>query len=122
MSKTAETVGDVLGHRNDDPHVDRLLETELEVRDPETLTYEDWVRPMKLTGGRVCLEVEWSGYTWYYARQGDGHLYVLFEARHGDDPLPVTPGDLAEEVRAPETDVRPVLREETPFAEVDDDG
>jgi len=89
-------------------------------KDPEELTYEDWVRPLKLTGGKVCLKVyhdtDNPGYVpCWLRRRSDGMIDVAGEAAD-DDPLP--PKTVKTMLRLLE--VEPVLVEDTPFGEDDD--
>lgn len=83
--------------------------------EPDDLTYEDWVRPMKLTGGRVCLRLDLPGWDAdvFVSRRGDG---MLIETADTDEfaPFPTNPTALKNDIEKADT-VEPVLREDTPF-------
>lgn len=120
--ETAETVAEVLDRHMDSDHVRRMQAVLTGDRDASTLDCEDWVLPMKLTGGRVCLrfDVDHLDEQMWLKRGCDGHLYRL----HDVDLLPLItdPDDVWEHgLNDPHVDVTPVLREDTPFSGCDDD-
>jgi hypothetical protein len=113
-----ETVADRLRAAR---HCYPLLKAVEGLRSWHELTYEDLTRPSKLTGGQVCLR---SRYTdgqpdWFWQVRGD-RLYGWI----GQGP--VIEGrqcsrELRRDIEAANVEVRPVVVEDTPFAE-DDDG
>jgi len=122
MSAT-EAVVDVLAEHSDPDGGERLLSVARTGSVPDGMTYEDWVRPLKLSGGRVCLREDppdglqpavfdytiEDGDTLVCQRSTDGHTVRADDAVYW----------LQDALRWDGTTVRPVLREETPFA---DDG
>lgn len=81
----------------------------------EALTYEDWVRPLKLTGGRVCLRASTPVVDIYTRRRSDGVLETTAVDVLGNEVgrHTISPQDLKQALRfnPPE----PVLRADTPF-------
>jgi hypothetical protein len=121
MTDDAETVADVLRAVDGGGDCEPLLGVAAHPDDPHDLSYEDWVQPMKLTGGRVCLRISYpdNGIDEILYRAKSGVMKV--QSVHGgpvDDAVPTWSKDV---LLADETDITPVLRENTPFAE-DDDG
>lgn len=116
--ETAETVAEILLSLDEAPdEVGKMIRyVSGDMDDPDDMTYEDWIRPLKLTGGRVCLRFDWEGVTWYVSRAGSGRLMAADEL-HDPHPAAAT----SEALHDPEVDVTPVLRDDTPFAEVEDD-
>jgi len=119
-----ETVSDLLWELAGDPDTSvgtawmrHLLDGDA---DESALDYEDWVRPCKLSGGRVCLrESLGNGDEVYYSIEGGDTLHAV--AVRENNRVPVRNGEAVSWLRAaPVSTLRPVLRERTPFA--DDDG
>jgi len=112
-----ETVADVLLPHADDPHVKNLRSFALAGIEAHQLAYEDWTRPLKLTGGRVCLQ--WrdhtSGYSGYVCWHPDGLMWQF------DDGDRLTGAHAARELQYclddPQVELSPILRERTPFDE-----
>jgi len=121
MSETeAETVADVLA-AVDDPSTWKLEEVaDPVIDDLPDMTYEDWVHPMKVTGGRVCLEFEFDyvGGTAWACRQASGHLAVR-QDNWEDAEVPAM-GYVEYCLERDSVHVTPVLREDTPFGEAED--
>jgi len=117
---TDETVADVLREVCDDECWKMIDRVEMpEMAQPE-MGYEDWVRPMKLTGGRVCLRVSDAAHDeeWFYTMEGAGLYYnprAPFKSVGPPRSVAFLKRDLDSDV-----DVTPVLRADTPFAEGDD--
>jgi len=117
MTDADETVADVL-RAVDSPDTWKLEEYADPVPGPQPdMEYEDWVRPMKLTGGRVCLRVE--------PNQGPGFL-VEWQPEGlttwlGDGSEPKQGPDqaawLKDIIEDTDWNITPVLREDTPFGE-----
>jgi len=115
-----ETVADVLEGDARGLGVMPMLELVNGARGPETLDYEDWVLPLKLTGGRVCLRVEpRNPYRAYFLTIGPGERLKQVHDRENKEPVVVEPGVLKADLEYGAA-VTPVLREETPFAEGED--
>jgi len=116
-----ETVADVLDVLPDDPDTRPLRDHLQGALSAEHLDYEDWVQPLKLTGGRVCLEFDDSELpgVLYVSRLPSGHLAAhstVTGERYAVDPYMTV-----RLMRAEQVDVTPVLRADTPFAEGADD-
>jgi len=115
-----ETVADVLREVCDDECWKMIDRVEMpEMAQPE-MDYEDWVRPMKLTGGRVCLRVQRDTEPPVHLRWTPRGLQV-----HAPDVLaPKPPLAVAHYLKwamdSPPLSITPVLRADTPFAEGDD--
>jgi len=84
------------------------------------MSYEDYINPLKLTGGRVCLEIDRGETTVFVRYRGDGHLEHITLGPAGDirGPSETLIAPLRDSLE--EHEVEPVLREDTPFGEVDD--
>jgi len=123
MSSASEAVVDVLAEHSDPDGGQRLLSVARTGSVPEGMGYEDWVRPLKLSGGRVCLREDppaaLHGDVFHYTIEAGGTLVC----RRSDDGHTVRADDavnwLRDALGRDETTVRPVLREETPFADGD---
>lgn len=93
---------------------------------PEDLSHEDWVLPMELTGGRVCLKI-WPGWVdqfpeidpddraLYFRRTEDGLIERGPPDEHGRATM--TDMHFAPTIEAHLPNVEPVLLEDTWFAE-----
>ena len=121
---TDTTIIDVLDDlRQTDPDTDvetafmRHLVSETHPMHQDTLSYEDWVLPMKLSGGRICLRLEWKDVCWYVRRDGFGRI----KASDDSTPEEYDYKGLRSALDDPDVDVTPVLLEDTPFSK-DDDG
>lgn len=88
-------------------------------RDPDTLAYEDWVRPLKLTGGRVCLKVRNGMFRWWYLWDPDGLKRVTGTEGVLKDTPPESVQKAKDDITTRHTTITPVLRADTPFAEAD---
>jgi len=117
METEAETVVDVL-RALDQPACDDLLLV-ADGYDPDRLEmdYEDWVRPLKLTGGRVCLRLHRRPIASddYVSRAPDGLRVVSEEGAtlSGKPAVAYVHGCLSNGA----VEAEPVLREDTPFGE-----
>lgn len=115
MTNTDQTVADVLAQVNDSGDYTKLEGVLCGSLGPSELNYEDWVKPMKLTGGRVCLREE-SRYAnsafWYGMANDTLHAYYDGDGRKASGPEAVI--WLKSALTEPEN-LTPVLREETPF-------
>jgi len=120
METDAETVVDVLYDLNDLAEVDGMLQLLYGDCQPADLCYEDWIRPMKLTGGRICLRCEWEGNVWFSYRCGAGLLLCCSSGQPREEAKVVDPDQVKSDLAAPDVDVSPILRSDTPFAEADD--
>ena len=81
------------------------------------LTREDWVRPLKLTGGRVCLREthpKSDERAWFTVRSDT----LVFRDTGGNDHTAMQAiEDLHYAMNSSSIRLRPVVIEETPFAE-----
>lgn len=129
-----ETVADVIKAAVTDPDAEvdtalmrHLVADEADV-EPEELAYEDWILPMELTDGRVVLkiwptwvddlpEAEPDDHALYFRRTEEG----LIERAPPDEYGRSTMSDMhfAPTISAHLPNIEPVLREETPFADLD---
>jgi len=116
-------VADVIAEHMDPTRHGRLLSVARTGSVPDGMGYEDWVRPLKLSGGRVCLREDppdgLQPAVFDYTIE-DGDTLVCQRSTDGavvdaDDAVSWLQDGLAGD----ETTVRPVLREETPFADTD---
>ena len=112
-----ETVADRLRQAR---HCWPLLKAVTGRKDPEELTYEDWVRPMKLTGGKVCLRVDATGKHVTYVRRNSAGMLVEFpESPLADDhEQEISPRQFKDWIE--QFDIKPVLVEDTPYGEDED--
>jgi hypothetical protein len=94
--------------------------------DVSQLSREDWLRPLKLTGGRVCLRFDGEISTSYVRRQKGGlfEQVMVIDTRSVRKRSEISPGQVVRAIDEQRPDV--VTIEETPFAEdpngVIDDG
>ena len=130
----SETVADVLKAAVTDPDAEvdtafmrHLVDDESDIGS-EDLTYEDWILPMELTEGRVCLkiwpswvdvfdEIEPDDRALYFRRTEEGAIERAPPDEHGRSTM--TDMHFAPTISAHLPNVEPVLRESTPFAEND---
>jgi len=113
-----ETVVDVLEELDDWTDVERLRQRASEDYPNSPMTREDWLQPLKLTGGRVCLKVSHDWFSGFVTvDRGDRLVYRM----GGKSPFTVygveAVGTFQSTLDAG-LDIEPVLREETPFEEV----
>ena len=130
----SESVVDVLEAAVTDPDADvdtalmrHLVDEEADIG-PEDLTYEDWIRPMELTDGRICLKI-WPSWVdafggiepddqaLYFRRTEDGKIERAPPDEYGRSTM--SDMHFAPTISAHLPNVEPVLREETPFADPD---
>jgi len=116
-----ETVADVLREVCDDECWKMIDLVEMpEMAQPE-MDYEDWAQPLKLTGGRVCLQVSHDWFTGFVTvDHGDRLVYRM----GGKSPFTVYGVEAVATFQLAldaGLAIEPVLREETPFGEVADD-
>jgi len=122
MSEQAqETVIDVLDRESLEAECHELRQFCMGMREATELSYEDWVRPLKLTGGRVCLrEGRPDGLApIWYCWQSDG-LRAQAGSIRADNPSRAVTW-LKGGISAPTSTLTPVLRADTPFAEGEHD-
>lgn len=113
----AETVAEVLEetiHSHGHTAMYRLLKGRM---DASELSYEQWVNPMKLTGGRVCLRCDWEGNVWFHARCMAGMLVTVDRGADPEDTDVSSPAQVQNHLNGADVSVTPVLREDTPFGE-----
>jgi len=87
----------------------------------DALDYEDWVRPMKITDGRVCIKFEHTGLpapSWATWRPDGLHYRVSEGTEYVSDTASYYVKHNLPDARMK---VIPVLREDTPFREVNHD-
>jgi len=83
--------------------------------DQHTLDYEDWVRPMKLTAGRVCLNVQRPSYSsWVSYEKGGELVYTKGTKSKYTVVGPRAISWFKDDLDSGRT-ITPVLREDTPF-------
>jgi len=130
----SETVADVIegAVTDSDAEADaalmrHLVDEETDIG-PEELTYEDWIRPMELTDGRICLKI-WPFWVdafpsikpddkaLYFRRTEDGKIERAPPDEYGRSTM--TDMHFAPTISAHLPNVELVLREETPFADPD---
>lgn len=119
MAGDDETVADVLEAIRTPAAGEKLANVVFGDLDPDQLTFEDWVRPMKLTGGRVCLEIRHGDSEPAWAQWTPNGL----EVRDRDRTPDMNPVDVVNRIKTllPRDDwaFEAVLREDTPFGEGD---
>lgn len=115
MSADSETVADVLNDADLWASVEPLYWVARGDKDPDELDYKDWVRPMKLTGGRVCLRLERDGGDRPGFLTVDGAGFLRWMVDDGRPSSLPHPDELRQHLDDPELTITPVLREDTPF-------
>lgn len=132
----SESVQEVLEAAVTDPETEtdtalmrHLVDDERDI-EPEDLTYEDWIRPMELTTGRICLKIwppwvdelpdrlaEPDDHALYFRRTDEGQIERAPPDEHGRSTM--SDMHFAPTISAQLPNVEPVLFENTPFADRD---
>lgn len=114
-----ESVAGVLIDYCPDTGAEAMIDMVLGSRVPSTLSYKDWVRPMELTLGSVCLRFDRDGGMEYLISTDNGRMAWRFWVdRHDQWCWAWAPPRQVRELLETETP-EPVLREDTPFGEDD---
>jgi len=120
-AREQQTVVDVLADLPSwDVHQARVWETEVKM-DADSLDYEAVARPLKLTGGRVCLQ--WRDHVANCSGSICWHPDGLVCRYDNGDRLTGAhaAGELQYCLDNPRVELSPILRERTPFDESDHD-
>jgi hypothetical protein len=121
MESEAETVETVLARLDDNGECGPLFRVATGETHPDCLDYEDWVKPVKLSGGRVAIKEETTaGNTMYYWMEDSSTLHAapvggVVKASADRAVLWLRDG-ISSDSR-----LIPVLREDTPFGKGDDE-
>jgi len=113
-TETTETVLDALESIDADADTLAMRELLTGAVKPATLSYEQWTKPMKLTGGRVCLRIGEKPETaiWWFMWLPEGMHADCRTAKREIGPRAVKTLKQGLAMRLP---VKPVLKENTPF-------
>jgi hypothetical protein len=89
--------------------------------DPNALTCDELMEPLEMTGGDVCLKVEWknSDEPWYYTVRSHTELNILLH--HHDETIDAAHEKAETRLKQDRTHtfstISAVQREDTPFEE-----
>lgn len=110
----AETVKEVLDSLQDQEDVWPMTDLVYGVCNAEDLHFEDWVRPLELTDGQICLRLDPPrDREPVYVSWNNGEIHRMWP--YQDRPVESSPGFV--KLRMPNSgyELSPVLRSETPF-------
>lgn len=110
-----DTVADVLAEAYPEPkHCAMLAMLEADA-EPGDLDYDDWVKPMRMTDGRVCLKADLGDMGCVIFMMMKGTLVSMWD----DGVVGGNQNEVEEYLKnnldRDDVDVVPVLREDTPF-------
>jgi hypothetical protein len=112
-----QTVVDVLEEVGDWTDVEALRQRASDDYPDAPMDREDWLRPLRLTGGQVCLRVQHEWHESYVTFDSSGHLVYHVGTTDPYEAVGKEALTMFKSALHVGHAIEPVLREETPFAE-----